>query len=48
MTHTTNEVSGDLYITWDIYNKAIENLALSNTNQVLSKFCSTEYIRFTT
>ena len=28
MTHTTNEVEGDLYITWDIYNKAIENLAL--------------------
>jgi uncharacterized protein len=28
MTHTTNEVSGDLYVTWDIYNKAIENLAL--------------------
>mgnify|MGYP001027952105 FL=1 len=28
MTHMTNEVEGDLYITWDIYNKAIENLAL--------------------
>jgi len=28
MAHTTNEVSGDLYVTWDIYNKAIENLAL--------------------
>ena len=27
MTHTTNEVSGNLYITWDNYNKKIEELA---------------------
>jgi len=28
MTHTTNEVEGDLYISWDTYNKAIEDLAI--------------------
>jgi hypothetical protein len=28
MTHTTNEVEGDLYISWDKYNKSIEELAL--------------------
>ena len=27
MTHTTNEVEGDLYISWDEYNKKIEQLA---------------------
>ena len=27
MTHTTNEVSGDLHISWDTYNKSIEYLA---------------------
>jgi len=27
MTHTTNEVNGDLYISWDEYNKKIEQLA---------------------
>jgi len=27
MTHTIDEVSGDLYISWDIYNKKIEDLA---------------------
>ena len=28
MTHQENEVSGDLYISWDTYNKAIEDLAV--------------------
>jgi hypothetical protein len=27
MTHTIDDVSGDLYISWDIYNKKIEDLA---------------------
>ena len=31
----TNEVDGDLHVSWDIYNKAIEDLAIQSPRQTV-------------